>query len=238
MDAQGAKRLGRSYAWSGSPSLSPAGRGGVRVTGGRTGIRTRGSGRRRTMKLRDELPVDHHLATVYRYGAAVCGLVLLAFAALGFADALTPFDTAGDTVAGMTTNTTLSVISTVVGLALLIGAVIGGNFASTLNMTVGGLFVLSGFVHIFVLDRSANFLDFGMANVMFSFVMGLVIATFGMYGRVTSRLSHENPYWRRRHPEQAGHEGASVRHLREGLDPGLLPAGRTPGVTGREPDDE
>lgn len=158
------------------------------------------------MKLQGELPVDHHLATVYRYGAGFCGLVLLAFAGLGFADALSPFSTAGDTIAGMTTNVTLSVISTVVGLALLTGAVIGGNFASTLNMTVGGLFVLSGFFHTFVLDRPANFLGFGLINVLFSFVMGLVIATFGMYGRVSSKLSHDNPYWQRRHPEQAERE--------------------------------
>ncbi|MFF8670914.1 DUF4383 domain-containing protein [Streptomyces sp. NPDC015242] len=154
------------------------------------------------MKLRDELPVDHHLATVYRYGAGFCGLVLLVFAALGFADGLDPFHTSG-AIAGMTTNVALSCISTVVGLALLLGAAIGGNFASTLNMTVGTLFVLSGFAHIFVLDRPANILDFGMTNVIFSFVMGLVIATFGMYGRVSSKLSHDNPYWRRRHPEQA-----------------------------------
>ncbi|MFB9350849.1 DUF4383 domain-containing protein [Streptomyces heliomycini] len=155
------------------------------------------------MKLRDELPVDHHLATVYRYGAALCGLVLLTFAGLGFADALSPFDTSGDTIAGMTTNVALSVISTVVGCALLVGAVVGGNFASTLNMTVGGLFVLSGFAHTFVLDRPANILDFGMTNVIFSFVMGLLIATFGMYGRVSGRLPHDNPYWRRRHAERA-----------------------------------
>ncbi|MFE6360370.1 DUF4383 domain-containing protein [Streptomyces sp. NPDC057806] len=151
------------------------------------------------MKLRDELPVDHHLATVYRYGAGFCGLVLLTFGALGFADALSPFDTAGDEIAGMTTNLTLSVISTGVGLALLAGAVIGGNVASTLNMTVGALFVLSGFAHLFVLDRPANFLDFGMTNVVFSFVMGLVIATFGMYGRVSSKLPPDNPYRQRRH---------------------------------------
>ncbi|MFC9463150.1 DUF4383 domain-containing protein [Streptomyces coelicoflavus] len=158
------------------------------------------------MKLRDELPLDHHLATVYRYGAGFCGLVLLAFAGLGFADALSPFDTAGDTIAGMTTNVALSIISTVVGLALLLGALIGGNFASTLNCVVGALFVLSGFAHLFVLDRPANFLDFGMTNVIFSFVMGLVIATFGMYGRVSSKLSHDNPYWVARHPEQAAKE--------------------------------
>lgn len=186
------------------------------------------------MKLRDELPVDHHLATVYRYGAGFCGLVLLVFAGLGFADALSPFDTAGDTIAGMTTNVALSAISTVVGLALLAGAVIGGNFASVLNMTVGALFVLSGFAHIFVLDRPANVLDFGMTNVIFSFVMGLVIATFGMYGRVSSKLSHDNPYWQRRHPEQAARERESAIALpgagpRTEAPAALQSAGRTDG---------
>ncbi|MEU9778757.1 DUF4383 domain-containing protein [Streptomyces sp. NPDC047968] len=161
------------------------------------------------MRLRDELPVDHHLATVYRYGAAFCGLVLIVFGCLGFADALSPFSTSGDTIAGMTTNVALSVLSTVVGLVLIAGGVIGGNTASTLNMTVGALFVLSGFAHLAVLDRPANVLDFGMTNVIFSFVMGLVILTFGMYGRVSSKLGHDNPYWRRRHPEQAAREAAA-----------------------------
>ncbi|QNS08316.1 DUF4383 domain-containing protein [Streptomyces xanthii] len=156
------------------------------------------------MKLRDELPVDHRLATVYRFGAGFCGLLLLVFAGLGFADALSPFDTAGETIAGMTSNVTLSVISTAVGFLLLAGAVAGGNIASVLNMAVGGLFLLSGFFHLFVLDRSANFLDFGMTNVLFSFAMGLLIATFGMYGRVSSKLPHDNPYWRHRHPGRDG----------------------------------
>ncbi|WP_371628175.1 DUF4383 domain-containing protein [Streptomyces sp. NBC_00341] len=171
------------------------------------------------MKLSDELPVDHRLAVVYRWGSAVCGLILLLFAALGFADTLSPFSTSGDRIAGMTSNTSLSAISLVVGLALIAGAFVGGNTASTLNMTVGTLFLLSGFAHIFVLDRPANFLDFGMTNVIFSFIMGLVILTFGMYGRVSSKLSHDNPYWQRRHPRQPRPNlsvvGASPgRHLR------------------------
>ncbi|MFB7831067.1 DUF4383 domain-containing protein [Streptomyces sp. NPDC056056] len=155
------------------------------------------------MKLQDELPVDHHLATVYRAGAALCGCILLVFGGLGFASALSAFDTSGDHIAGMTSNTSLSVISVVVGLSLLAGAAVGGNFASSLNILVGGLFLLSGFYHLFVLDRPANFLGFGMTNVVFSFVMGLLIITFGMYGRVSSKLSHDNPYWRRRHPQEA-----------------------------------
>lgn len=183
------------------------------------------------MKLRDELPVDHHLATVYRYGAGLCGLILLTFSVLGFADALKPFDTAGDTVAGMTTNVALSVISAVVGLALLAGAVIGGNFASTLNMTVGTLFVLSGFAHLFVLDRPANVLDFGMTNVVFSFVMGLLIATFGMYGRVSSKLPPDNPYWQRRHPEKAARRGRSAAPALPVAAAPALPAAQPTGTT-------
>jgi hypothetical protein len=54
--------------------------------------------------------------------------------------------------------------------------------------------------------RPANIPDLGLTNVIFSFVMGLLIATFGMYGRVSSKISHDNPYWRRGHPEQAARE--------------------------------
>ncbi|MCI3927831.1 DUF4383 domain-containing protein [Streptomyces sp. AN091965] len=163
------------------------------------------------MKLRDELPTDHKLATVYRYGAAFCGVVLVAFGCLGFADQLSPFDTEGTRLAGLSTNGVLSLLSVLFGAVLIIGVVLGGNVASTLNMAVGTLFLLSGFVHLFILDRSANVLDFGMTNVVFSFVMGLLILTFGMYGRVSGGLPHDNPYWRRRHPEQAAREDALRR---------------------------
>ncbi|MFJ6838529.1 DUF4383 domain-containing protein [Streptomyces sp. NPDC091209] len=175
------------------------------------------------MKLQDELPLDHHLAAVYRWGSAFCGVVLLVFGILGFADELSPFNTNGDSIAGMSTNGALSLISVAVGLTLIAGAAIGGNVASTLNMTVGTLFLLSGFVHIFILDRPANVLGFGMTNVVFSFVMGLVILTFGMYGRVSSKLSHDNPYWQRRHPREAARE--SLARRRQPATAPALPTG-------------
>lgn len=161
------------------------------------------------MKLQDELPVDHRLATVYRAGAGFCGLVLLVFGCLGFADQLRFFDTDGSRIAGLSTNGALSLISVLVGLTLIGAAAVGGNLASTVNMCVGVLFVLSGFVHLFILDRPANILDFSMSNVVFSFVVGLLIMTFGMYGRVTGGLPHDNPYWRQRHPEKATSEDAT-----------------------------
>ncbi|MBN0046758.1 DUF4383 domain-containing protein [Streptomyces actuosus] len=163
------------------------------------------------MKLRDELPVDHRLATIYRYGAGLCGLILLVFGCLGFADELRPFDTDGTEIAGLSTNGLLSLISVVTGLVLLAGAVVGGNTASTLNLIVGTLFLLSGYIHLFILDRSANVLDFGMSNVIFAFVMALLLLTFGMYGRVSGKLPHDNPYWRRRHPREAARESLAAR---------------------------
>ncbi|MEU8516410.1 DUF4383 domain-containing protein [Kitasatospora sp. NPDC048722] len=162
------------------------------------------------MKLHDELPVDHRLSQVYRVGAGLCGAALLVFGCLGFADGLSFFSTSGETVAGLSSNGLLSLVSVVTAVVLVGGAVIGGNTASTINIAVGALFVLSGFVNLALMDSSANILAFRIQNVLFSFVMGLVIATFGMYGRVSGKLPLDNPYWRHRHPRPADEDGNAV----------------------------
>jgi hypothetical protein len=168
---------------------------------------------RRRIRLDEHLPVDHRLSRFYRIGAGLMGLVLLAFGILGMIDKVGFFDTRGDTVAGLNTNGALSVLSVCVGLLLFVGMVIGGNFASTLNMVLGVLFILSGFVNLALLDTGLNFLAFRIQNVLFSFVVGVLLMFFGMYGRVGSALPHDNPYWRARHPEQAARE----QRLRAGL---------------------
>jgi hypothetical protein len=168
---------------------------------------------RRRIRLDERLPVDHRLSRFYRIGAGLMGLVLLAFGILGVIDKVGFFDTRGDTVAGLNTNGALSVLSICVGLLLFVGMVIGGNFASTLNMVLGVLFILSGFVNLALLETGLNFLAFRIQNVLFSFVVGVLLMFFGMYGRVGSALPHDNPYWRARHPEQAARE----QRLRAGL---------------------
>jgi hypothetical protein len=171
------------------------------------------------MDLRDELPVDHRLAQVYRVGAGLCGAALLVFGCLGLLDGLAFFSTHGERIAGLSTNGLLSLISIVFAVILIAGAAIGGNTASTVNIVVGTLFFLSGFVNLALLDSGANLLAFGMSNVIFSFATGLVIATFGMYGRVSSKLPHDNPYWRRRHPQAsaAARERAALLGARAAL---------------------
>ncbi|MCG0284449.1 DUF4383 domain-containing protein [Streptomyces sp. PSAA01] len=163
--------------------------------------------------LDEHLPIDHRLSKFYRVGAGLMGLVLVAFGILGLIDQVGFFDIGGDTVAGLNTNGALSVLSIVIGLLLFVGMVIGGNFASTLNLVLGILFVLSGFVNLAVLETTFNFLAFGLQNVLFSFVVGLLLMWFGMYGRVSGGLPHDNPYWVTRHPEQAEREAAHARDL-------------------------
>ncbi|MFD7403597.1 DUF4383 domain-containing protein [Streptomyces sp. NPDC059866] len=158
-------------------------------------------GTRQRIRFDDHLPVDHRLNQVYRVGAGLMGLVLIAFGILGLIGKVGFFDTRGDQVAGLNTNGALSVLSICVGLLLFVGMVIGGNFASTLNMIVGVAFILSGFLNLGLLDTDYNFLAFRIQNVLFSFVFGVVLMFFGMYGRVGSALPHDNPYWRARHPD-------------------------------------
>ncbi|OIK26787.1 DUF4383 domain-containing protein [Streptomyces malaysiense] len=160
------------------------------------------------------LPVDHRLNLVYRVGAGLIGVFLVVFGILGLLNHIGFFDIGGATVAGLNTNGTLSVLSICIGALLLVGMAIGGNVASTLNMVLGILFLLNGFLFLALLDTPNNFLAFRIQNVLFSFVVGLLLMTFGMYGRVGHTLPHDNPYWRARHPEAAppGAPGAREAH--------------------------
>ncbi|MFD8384041.1 DUF4383 domain-containing protein [Streptomyces sp. NPDC059679] len=186
------------------------------------------------IKLDEHLPVDHRLSQVYRVGAGLMGLVLIAFGILGLIHQIGFFDTGGATVAGLNTNGALSVLSIVIGALLVAGMVIGGNFASTLNIVLGVLFLLSGFVNLALIRTPFDFLAFRLQNVLFSFVVGLMLMWFGMYGRVSGGLPHDNPYWQARHPLLAERE-ARARELQAGRggQAAERPRARPPGKWGK-----
>ncbi|MET8681176.1 DUF4383 domain-containing protein [Streptomyces sp. NPDC004647] len=196
--------------------------------------------RRRHIRLDEHLPVDHRLSKVYRVGAGLMGLVLLVFGIIGLTGNIGVFDTQGDEVAGLNTNGALSVLSIVVGLLLFVGMVIGGNFASTLNIVVSIGFLLSGFVNLALLETGFNFLAFRIQNVLFSFAVGIMLMIFGMYGRVSATLPHDNPYWQARHPDEAARERAALQararrlsiQARQGKQG--RGAGPSAGIVGRE----
>lgn len=157
---------------------------------------------RRQVRLDERLPVDHRLGRVYRVGATVMGVFLIVFGILGLIERIGFLSTGGTMVLGLNSNGALSVISILVGFLLLAGTVTGGNTTSTVNIAVGTSFLLAGFASLALLDSRFNFLAFRIQNVAFSFVTGLLLMTFGMYGRVSGSLPHDNPYWRSRHPRR------------------------------------
>ena len=163
------------------------------------------------VQLQEHLPADHRLGRVYRWGSILSAAVLLVFGVMGLLDDIPFFSTTGQHVMGMSSNGLLSVASIAVAVFLLAAARIGGNLASTANMVTGIVFILAGLLGLAVMDTKANFLAFGLSNVFFSFIVGLIMMTFGMYGRVSLYLPYDNPYFQARHPEVAESSSAARR---------------------------
>lgn len=176
----------------------------------------------RRVRLRDDHPVD----IVHRVSAAALGVVLALFAAGGFASQPAFFSTRGPSVLGMFTNGALSVLSVVAAVVLLGAAFWGGRTASTVATGMGLVFLLSGLVHLGIVNTSANVLAFRLPNVFFSLVAGMVLAFLGLYGRVSGGLPPDNPYRqanpRRTHrpspEEQLARDDADDSAEREMLD--------------------
>jgi hypothetical protein len=140
------------------------------------------------------LDTRHPVFWVYRLGAVAVALVLFAFAALGFASGTGFVTVHGAHALGMTGNGLLSTISVIVGAILVFAAVRGGPAASTTCAVIGGLFVLSGLANLALVDGPYNFLAFTLPNIMFSFVVGIILLFVGLYGRASGRLPADNPY--------------------------------------------
>ncbi|MFB9568836.1 DUF4383 domain-containing protein [Saccharopolyspora hordei] len=152
------------------------------------------------------LPPDHPLSRFYRIAAAIFGACLMAFGVLGVANRVPLFTTTGIDILGLSSNGLLAVVSIVVGAVLVGAAAWGGWVASTTTAAIGVLFFLSGLVNLGLLDTRWNIFAFELPNVVFSFVVGLVLAFFGFYGRVSGGLPEDNPYVRYRHHEPPAEE--------------------------------
>ncbi|KUP95757.1 DUF4383 domain-containing protein [Thermobifida cellulosilytica] len=152
------------------------------------------------MRLDRNRPADRRLGNVYRFGAALTGGVLVVCGLFGAADQSTLLTSEGEVVSGISATEARGFLMVAFGSLLLGGAVVGGTFASTVNIVLGAVFVLSGLTALAVLDTPYNLLALRMPNVICVFVVGVVLLTFGMYGRFSGRLPYDNPYWRSRHP--------------------------------------
>jgi Domain of unknown function (DUF4383) len=132
-------------------------------------------------------PINHHLQPLYRTLAGLAGLYVLVFGIVGVVQTrgLPLFAQDGlPAVLGLHTNRAFAIVSIVAGVVLLGGAIIGGRLDHGINLVVAFVFLIAGFAMLVVLQSSLNVLGFSIATCVVSFVIGMVLFTAGLYGKV------------------------------------------------------
>jgi hypothetical protein len=132
------------------------------------------------------LPVNHPAQPVYRVLSGLIGLYVLAFGISGLAQTwgLAFFDRGDNWALGLQTNPAFSLLSTVAGAVILGGALVGRNVNHFISLWGSTVFLLAGVVMMALLETQANLLNFAMANVIVSFLIGLGLLLAGLYGKV------------------------------------------------------
>jgi hypothetical protein len=134
------------------------------------------------------LPINHPLRPLWRTLTALAGLYILIFGIVGLAQGGSDgFFGNDDTFAlGLRTNPAFSVLSIVVGSVVLLGSVYGRNVDRFIDFGGGIVFMVAGLVMLALLRSSANFLNFQVSTVVVSFIIGSLLLTGGLYGKVGS----------------------------------------------------
>jgi hypothetical protein len=133
-------------------------------------------------------PLNHHLRQTYRFFAGLAGLYLTLYGVLSLAatwgDPL--FHRGTDWALGLRANPAAAWLYAVVGVLLLAVVLLGGNLYHYVALGIGwGLCALGTLVMAF-LQTDANILNASMSNVIVTIVLGLIVLTAGLYGKVGS----------------------------------------------------
>jgi len=146
-------------------------------------------------------PVNHPLRPLYRALGAAVGAYLVVFGFVGL------MGTAGDGLFGATSHRVLgqganlfwSIVTLVVGAVVLVAALLGRNVDSEVDKYVGwGLLVVATY-GLAAARTDANVLDFTIATVVVTYLVGLVLIMTGLYSRIAP-----------------AREGGAPRQVREG----------------------
>jgi hypothetical protein len=139
------------------------------------------------------IPVNHPLRPLYRTLVGLIGLYMLIFGVV----ALT--QTSGDplfgqnnlpTVLGLSTNPAFGYLNILSGIVLIASVVIGRNIDHYIDIAAGIALMAVGLLMLGLLRTDVNFLGFTMANVIVSFLFGVITFAAGLYGRTgTSELA-------------------------------------------------
>ncbi|WP_326562491.1 DUF4383 domain-containing protein [Micromonospora sp. NBC_01796] len=142
-------------------------------------------------------PVNHPARPIYRAIGGLTGLYLVIFGVLGLietggSEAFAQDETT--TVLGQGTNLGHSVLAVVLGMIVLIATGLGRNIDAAVNKWFGYLLMAVSLAGLAVIRTDANYLNFSIAGVVVTMLVGLVLLMAGMYGRVGSE--DEAQAWR------------------------------------------
>ncbi len=136
------------------------------------------------------VPMNHRMQPFYRTLAGLIGAYVVAFGVTGVirTRGLGLFAQEGlPSALGLHANRAFAILSIVVGLVLLLGAVFGGNLDQRINLVSGVIFLGAGLFMLLLLRTDANFLGFTVATCIVSFLIGTALLIAGLYGKVGSR---------------------------------------------------
>jgi hypothetical protein len=168
------------------------------------------------MPMFGHLPLNHRFRNLYRFLAALTGLYVLVLGIAGLSASWGKGVFARDAAValGLRTNVAFSILSIVVGAAVLIGIILNHNWDHLLNLFGGLAFLLAGMLMLGLLQTDLNVLNFTVGKCVVSFLIGLVLFTAGLYTRVGSaeqvRFEEQRRHSRRESPaERAAREAAA-----------------------------
>jgi hypothetical protein len=131
-------------------------------------------------------PLNHPLRPLYRFLAFLAAAYLTLFGAISLGvTAGDPFFHRGsEWVLGLRTNPATAWIALIVGLVLLAGVILGRNIYAQVAILIGwGLPAYAMFL-MAVIQTDANVFNASMINVVVLTILGLVVLTGGLYGKV------------------------------------------------------
>ncbi|WP_431898087.1 DUF4383 domain-containing protein [Micromonospora haikouensis] len=142
-------------------------------------------------------PVNHPARPIYRAIGGLVGLYFLVFGVLGLvASAGSDLFAQDDTkVLGQGTNLGFSLLSIVLGIAIVAGTVIGRNLDVAINQWLAYALMVLGLAELAFLQTDANIFNFTITTDIVVLTLSMVLLMAGMYGKVGT--DEENEAWQK-----------------------------------------
>jgi hypothetical protein len=131
------------------------------------------------------IPVNHHLRPLYRALAVLVAAYVVVFGIVGVIQSADyePFAQDHIIALGLRTNLAFSIASIAAGGLILLSVLVGRGLYYVMGLWGGAAFMVVGLAMLSLLRTDLNVLNFSIATVIVSFVIGMVLFSAGLYGR-------------------------------------------------------